>query len=329
MISLDRMTLPPDTTVPFPPDIERIDATFITKHWDFRHNWETSTCDHQTPLSGNTLINALTLHLPHIPPESWPERLAKGGAFINGVQSHCDHIIPSTARIEYYEPRYDYKNPELFFPAFDPRCICYEDEFLLVYVKPSKLPCVPGREQQYFNLRYYLEQYVGRPIHMPSRLDMSTYGLVPISKHPIMHDPLQQIFQKRRITKIYRLNTDKIPAWREKEVISRITKHPLHPVLRWSNPEEGKEAKTQFTVLRKRGAAGTLIEAKPITGRTHQIRVHAHSLGLPIIGDNFYMGTQAHTLHLACFQLGFTHPLSHEQLTIEIPQILQPDWLKD
>jgi 23S rRNA-/tRNA-specific pseudouridylate synthase len=273
------------------------------------------------------LIDALTVHLPQIPPESWPERLVRSGAFINGVQSHCNRHLPSIARIEYYEPRYDYKNPELFFPAFDTSRICYEDEFLLVYVKPSKLPCVPGREQQYFNLRYYLEQYVGRPIHMPSRLDMSTYGLVPVSKHPIMHDPLQQIFQKRRISKVYRLNTDHIPTWREKEVLSRITKHPMHPVLRWSNNDEGKEARTQFTVLQKRGAAGTLIEAKPITGRTHQIRVHAHSLGLPIIGDNFYMGTTAQTLHLACFQLKFNHPLSHEELSIEIPEELQPAWL--
>jgi 23S rRNA-/tRNA-specific pseudouridylate synthase len=164
---------------------------------------------------------------------------------------------------------------------------------------------------------------------MPSRLDMSTYGLVPVSKHPIMHDPLQQIFQKRRIAKVYRFNTDQTPAWQQTEVVSRIAKHPLHPVLRWSNPEEGKEARTQFSVLRRKSASGTLIEAKPITGRTHQIRVHAHSLGLSIIGDNFYMGAQAPTLQLACFQLGFIHPLSHEELTIQIPPGLQPDWLTE
>jgi 23S rRNA-/tRNA-specific pseudouridylate synthase len=321
------MTPLASTSVPFAPDLERIDATFITKHWDFRHSCEMSTNEQITPPTATRLITALTLHLPHIPPDSWPERLSKSGAFINGVQSRSDHDLPSVARIEYYEPRYDYKNPELFFPSFDASRICYEDEFLLVYVKPSKLPCVPGREQQYFNLRYYLEQYVGKPIHMPSRLDMSTCGLVPVSKHPIMHDPLQQIFQKRRITKVYRLNTDQTPAWRENEVISYIAKHPLHPVLRWSNPDEGKEAKTQFTVLKRRATAGALLEARPITGRTHQIRVHAHSLGLPIIGDNFYMGTKAETLHLACFQLKFNHPLSHEELTIQIPEELQPDWL--
>lgn len=326
------MTSPSDSSTPFTPDFKRIDETFITKHWDFRHTSEISPCDettsHQaTPPPANTLINALTVHLPHIPPESWPERLVRSGAFINGTQSHSDHTLPSSARIEYYEPRYDYRNPELFFPAFDRASICYEDEFLLVYVKPSRLPCVPGREQQYYNLRYYLEQYVGRPIHMPSRLDMSTCGLVPISKHPIMHDPLQQIFQKRRISKIYRFKTDQTPAWQEKEVVSRIAKHPLHPVLRWSNPHEGKEARTQFTVLQRKGSAGTLIEAKPITGRTHQIRVHAHSLGLSIIGDNFYMGAQAPTLHLACFQLGFFHPLSQEELSIQIPSELQPEWL--
>jgi len=313
------------TSAPFTPDFKRIDATFITKHWDFRHD-SSNSADQVSQL--DTLINVLAKNLPHIPVESWPIRLAKGGAFINGRPSHCDHEIPSIARIEYYEPRYDYNNPATFFPGFDTASICYEDEFLLVYVKPSKLPCVPGREQQYYNLRYYLEQYVGRPIHMPSRLDMSTYGLVPISKHPIMHNPLQQIFQKRRIEKIYRLNTYQTPEWRENEVRSCIAKHPLHPVLRWSNPSEGKESHTQFRVLNRRGPLGNLIEAKPITGRTHQIRVHAHSLGLPIIGDNFYMGAESETLHLACFELKFIHPLSHEELIIQIPEKLRPKWLE-
>jgi RluA family pseudouridine synthase len=305
------------SNIPFPPDLVRIEETFITKHWDWK------LLELTTPVF---LLDALQQKLPHITSESWPERLAWGGAFINGVEAIANRLLPIPCRIEYYEPKFDYTKAHSFFPAFDTDRICFEDEHLLVYVKPGGLPCVPAREQRYNNLRSYLDKYLGRPIHMPSRLDMSTYGLVPVSKHPLTHDALQQIFQRRQIEKRYILKTPHAPNWITCEVSQNITKHPGHPVLRCCSSQDGKQALTGFEVLNS-DSTGSLILATPHTGRTHQIRVHAHSLGCSIIGDNFYQGVKHQTLHLACFQLIFNHPLSHERLTIEIPQKLRPLWM--
>lgn len=305
---------------PFTPDLERIMATFISKHWD----WKVMDAS-----PGLTLIGALVEKLPHIDPSSWTARLAWGGTFVNGRDADIDHPLEPPCRIEYYEPRFDYTQAHTFFPSFEKDRICYEDEYLMVYVKPSRLPCVPAREQRHNNLRTFIDSYVGAPCHMPSRLDMSTYGLVPASKHPLTHHGLQKVYQYRKVKKIYRFETDRTIDWTSVSVQNKITKHPDHAVLRRCSSIEGKDAHTEFQVLGRKKIGSkvySLIEARPITGRTHQIRLHAHFLGCPILGDNFYAGTPNDYLHLACWSLAFPHPLTGEQLDISIPEELAPAW---
>ena len=93
------------------------------------------------------------------------------------------------------------------------------------------------------------------------------------------------------------------------------------------NGEESQEALTKFKQKREYRDK-TLVSASPITGRTHQIRVHAAHLGLPIIGDSFYAG-QAHTeLHLTSYALTLNHPMTKEEMRFELPKNLAPTWLQ-
>lgn len=277
-----------------------------------------------TPL---TLLDVLTSRLPHIQENSWEQRLRWGGVFVNGVPTLEDRPLPSPVRVEYYEPKFPVEEAATFFPQFDQKLIVFEDDDLVVCAKPAGLPCLPAREQTHFNLRSYLEKHYGVQIHMPSRLDMSTMGLVIASRTPRMHKPLQQTFEHRRIEKHYCLKTSGAPEWEQFSATWRIAKHPSHPVLRAPSETEGKTARTDFRVLHQ-NARHSVWHARPITGRTHQIRVHASALGYPLLGDNFYGGAPAEVLHLCSVQISFVHPVTERVVTIQLPEELEPSWLQ-
>jgi tRNA pseudouridine32 synthase/23S rRNA pseudouridine746 synthase len=86
---------------------------------------------------------------------------------------------------------------------------------------------------------------------------------------------------------------------------------------------------TEFKVL-KSATDRSLFEALPLTGRTHQIRVHLEALGHPIIGDNFYgdlsNSNNTESLHLLSFRLAFEHPITQEELVLELPEDQKPLW---
>ncbi len=99
---------------------------------------------------------------------------------------------------------------------------------------------------------------------------------------------------------------------------------------------DGKEAITQLKVLGTgehtlssgKKVDVTLIKAKPVTGRTHQIRIHAAHVGFPIIGDSFYGGEESDSLHLVSFCLRFKRPITGEPIDFKLPRNFLPDWAK-
>jgi tRNA pseudouridine32 synthase / 23S rRNA pseudouridine746 synthase len=310
----------------FKPDIARIKSTLLTHYWDLKV--------YEPPNKNSLLLSQIiSVELAkrglNKPFNYWQQQLTVGSIFLNGESVNEDIVINKfPVRLEFYEPKYDVAKIETIFPPFSLDSIVFEDKHLLVYLKPHGLPCVPAREQTLYNLRSYLDKYVGREVHMPSRLDMSTMGLVPVSKTRLAHNSLQQAFQNRRVQKRYRLLSP-TPEWQSITVKTFITKHPEHPVLRTCSKTVGKEALTKFRILKIVESGKTaLIEAHPITGRTHQIRVHAQYLGLPIVGDNFYSGLQAKELHLMCYSLSFPHPITNLPFNCKIPYSFLPDWAK-
>ena len=195
----------------------------------------------------------------------------------------------------------------------------YDDEYLQVISKPSGLLSVPGKsikDSVATRLKQSYPDWTGPVI--VHRLDMPTSGLMLIAKSLETHKSLQQQFLKRTIKKRYIALLDGIV---EKD--SGTIDLPLRVDLE-NRPyqmvcyEHGKSARTIYQVL-ERYDNHTKIHFFPVTGRTHQLRMHAaHAKGLniPIVGDSLY-GKKSNRLHLHAEQLKFTHPISQKEICIE------------
>lgn len=195
--------------------------------------------------------------------------------------------------------------------------IVYEDDKLLVINKPAEFLSVPGKiitDSVYTRLKERYPQATGPLI--VHRLDMSTSGLLVLAKTEAAYVFLQKQFIQRNVKKRYVALLDGII--KQKEGIIDL---PLRVDLD-DRPrqlvcyENGKPAQTRFEVIQIKNKQ-TRVYFYPITGRTHQLRVHAaHNAGLqtPIVGDDLY-GKKANRLHLHAEQLTIVHPVSKEEMT--------------
>jgi tRNA pseudouridine32 synthase/23S rRNA pseudouridine746 synthase len=202
--------------------------------------------------------------------------------------------------------------------------IIYEDEYLIAIAKPPELLSIPGRYlDTQDSVLSRLRQSFGTnfPIYPVHRLDRQTSGILLFARDLEALRSLSKQFQKREIHKIYEaLLSGKIE--REQGTIDL----PL-----WGNPENrpyqqvdwqrGKPSVTKFRLLGQVGNYSR-IEFIPLTGRTHQLRVHSadsQGLGIPILGDRLY-GCHAATsrLHLHARELTFKHPRSQELIHLHI-----------
>ena len=299
---------------------ERVEKTFSSIY----HRWLFYSV-HETK---ETLFETLAQKLQHIDQAEIPHRAAWGGVFINGREVNVDQVLPIPCKFEYYEPRFQLNQAHLFFPSWSDDLVLFEDEFLIALFKPAKLPSIPGKEQKYFNLKSYVERYTKTSIHMPSRLDMSTSGLILMSKNISTHKSLQHIYEYGRIKKAYILASKVNPAWSTYDEKGAIGKDLRHPVLRTVVDQGGKSARTIFSKLSLvTSDQSTICLAQPLSGRTHQIRVHAAHIGVPIIGDNFYSSEAASGLRLMAYGLSFRHPKGGAKLEIRVPEHFFPEWL--
>jgi tRNA pseudouridine32 synthase/23S rRNA pseudouridine746 synthase len=197
--------------------------------------------------------------------------------------------------------------------------IVFEDDCLLLVNKPTDFLSVPGKELKDSVLERIKIKYPNAtgPL-LVHRLDMSTSGLLLVAKTDAVYKNLQSQFIQRKVKKTYIAFLDGVVN--EKEGIINL---PLRVDLE-DRPkqmvcyEHGKNALTKFKVIETRDNK-TRIEFYPITGRTHQLRVHsAHHLGLncPIVGDDLY-GKKANRLHLHAAEIEFIHPISRKKVIVK------------
>ena len=192
--------------------------------------------------------------------------------------------------------------------------ILFEDEHLIVLNKPASLLSVPGKnviDSVYFRIRQRYPEATGPLI--VHRLDMGTSGLMLIAKTAAVHKELQSQFIKHTIKKRYvALLEGDIPGdFGTVDLPLRVDleDRPRQMVCY----EYGKSARSEWRVV-SRDSGVTRVHFHPITGRTHQLRVHAaHPLGLntPILGDELY-GTKGLRLHLHADRIEFLHPITGE-----------------
>jgi len=199
--------------------------------------------------------------------------------------------------------------------------LIHVDEQLLVVEKPPGLPSVPGRLEPWLhqNLASFVqaEWPDARVVH---RLDMATSGLMLFARGIEAQRRLGLAFEKRRVAKRYEAVVEGIVAGDSGEVSEPLIvdwpKRPRQIV----DPVNGRPALTRWQVL-ARADDHTRVALEPVTGRSHQLRVHLQHIGHPIRGDEFYAPEplQAPRLLLHACRLAFDHPGSGEPCVFESP----------
>lgn len=205
--------------------------------------------------------------------------------------------------------------------------ILFEDEYFIIAEKPAGLPSQPTVDKKRPNFFTLLkkqlqdERGAGFYLALHHRLDRDTSGVMIFAKNKEANEPLADLFKKHRIQKTYLCLTQTGKAaekWDEKNFLAEVRDPVLKKMKMKSVRSGGQVAHTQFAVL-ERLKKGLLIQARPLTGRMHQIRVHLAEKGLGIFGDDIYPSLKspaAPRLMLHAYSLEFTHPFTQEPITI-------------
>ncbi len=198
--------------------------------------------------------------------------------------------------------------------------VVYNDDCLIIAVKPAGLLAVPGRgadKQDCLASRVQAQFLDALIVH---RLDMATSGLMVLGRGAEMQRALSRLFHDREVGKRYVA----LVAGRMKVAAGEINlplmadwlKRPRQKV----DHDAGKHALTRYRVLGyDAGGDTTRVELEPVTGRTHQLRVHLAAIGHPIVGDVLYGGRLAPRLMLHAGMLAFQHPRTGEALAFSSP----------
>lgn len=202
--------------------------------------------------------------------------------------------------------------------------ILHADAHILVVDKPAGLPVLPdGWEKDAPYLLKILEADHSK-LWVVHRLDKITSGVILFARNAEAHRALNTQFEIREAEKVYHTLVEGNPPWKEK-----TARHPLridvgHKHRTIVDDRAGKPSETGFRVLKQfpprmsYDLAAALVEAKPATGRTHQVRVHASALGHPLLGDLLYGAEESEVIKrpaLHARSLTITHPGTNERLT--------------
>ena len=248
----------------------------------------------------------------------------KDAFLVNGQASHTDRKI---APGDVITAILDEQTPE-FPPEFAPLDILYEDDAILAVDKPAGLLMHPSFYRNTGTLAnrilgYYQSTSQPCAVHPVSRLDRDTFGVVLLAKNAHIHARMMQALKDRAIQKTYEALVYGVPpaegVWQ-----FPIARKEGESLLREVRPD-GQAAETKFSLLAQADGAAKL-QLQPVTGRTHQLRVHCAYAGHPILGDRQY-GTEASLAlweyphqQLCAVRVTFPHPITKEPMTIQSRQ---------
>lgn len=210
---------------------------------------------------------------------------------------------------------------ENIVPKDIPMDILYEDEDIIAVNKPRDMPTHPSMKHYKDSLAnavmYYFrnENFTFRVV---TRLDRDTSGVVLIAKNHLTAQKLNDDIKNQKVKKEYIAVVNGVPAPPSDRICAPIRRLEESVILRCV-AADGKEAITDYTT--EKSANGlSLVRLYPLTGRTHQLRVHLSYIGVPIYGDDLYGAPQVgEKTRLHCAKISFTHPASGEKIVIEAP----------
>jgi UPF0176 protein len=268
-----------------------------------------------------TLLDLLVEQFPQVSREEWEQRFAEG-RFVSygGKVRGADHVVRAGERIL-----------QIFPPDVEPEVatgirILWDDEALVLVEKPAPLPMHASGRYHRNTLQYLLNQVYEpkflRPVH---RLDANTRGLVLFARTRHFCRLLQRQFLDDKVEKIYRVRVQGNPEWNEKVCELAISKEVEGPGARGVDEEDGLSARTEFVVKERCPDGTTWLEAKLVSGRTNQIRVHLWELGFPVVGDPCYLPEKRMSdkqtldvgdapMELEAWKLLFTHPINGKRI---------------
>jgi 23S rRNA pseudouridine1911/1915/1917 synthase len=245
-----------------------------------------------------------------------------GHILLNGATCRAKQLVRAGDKIVVSEPE---PEPVIVEAEALPAPILFEDEHLLVVNKPAGMVVHPGAGVQSGTLVNALLHHVSnlsgiggvlRPgvVH---RLDKETSGCLVVAKHDVAHSRLSNQFAGRKVQKFYlALCTGRFtePGG---DIVRPIGRHPVHRQ-KMAIVDRGRAAHTRFDVITET-TQSALVLCQIHTGRTHQIRVHLHSIGHPVLGDKVYgkVAGDYHRQMLHAWRLGFFHPIAENWLVFE------------
>lgn len=212
---------------------------------------------------------------------------------------------------------------ETMLVEHEPIDIVFEDRDLLVVNKPAGIATIPAQYHPNGTMAnrvkaYYQEQgYEDQVIHVVTRLDRDTSGLMIFAKHGFAHAQMDQLLRKKQVVKMYQalVSGEVAELQPHGEIILPISRDRNSLMRRQVDPA-GQYAETEYW-LQVAAGERALVDIQLHTGRTHQIRVHFSAIGCPLLGDDMYdgrmdLGIQRQALH--CCELHFTHPFTGEKM---------------
>ena len=252
----------------------------------------------------------------------WQDKL-----FVNGQPVHTDFSVQpgDVITVPLDEPAPEY-------PAQDGALtVLYEDAHLIALDKPAGMLIHPSRAQNENTLANYLLGYYRRTgqqsaCHPITRLDRDTFGVVLLAKNAHIHGLFTALQAEGALEKTYEALVWGGPEADEGIIDAPIDRREKPSLLRFVG-HGGKPSRTRFRVLRR--GETCLLALQPLTGRTHQLRVHCAHMGFPILGEPQYGSRESLALssqlgitgqRLCARAISFVHPISGEKMRIESRQ---------
>lgn len=278
--------------------------------------------------AGRTLIDFISEWHPQVDREIWQQKIRDG--HLLRVRKKSEERVSAEVIVREGE-RFEHLIPATIEPPVNAEIdVLYEDDCLVIVNKPAPLPMHACGRFNRNSLQYILnEVYKDMYLRMAHRLDASTSGVTVFCQTRDVAGFVQPQFANRQVEKVYVARVAGQSNDDEFSCAARMSAEPGDSGLRIIC-DDGQSAETHFTTLERFPDGTSLVEARPITGRTNQIRAHLWHLGLPICGDPVYLpdgetgsgrtpGVDGPPLCLHSRSIQFVHPKSKEPVIFEAP----------